>query len=47
MNRTYPQLEIDLSILRGNAQEVIRRCREQHIRVCGVVVAFRQSISQP
>ena len=37
MNRTYPQLEIDLSILRGNAQEVIRRCREQHIRVCGVV----------
>ena len=37
MNRTYPQLEIDLSVLRGNAQQVIRRCREQHIRVCGVV----------
>ena len=38
MNRTSPQLEIDLSILRGNAQEVIRRCIEQYeIHFCGRV----------
>ena len=37
MKRTYPQLEIDLAILRGNARQVIDRCRAQHIRVCGVV----------
>ena len=37
MKRTYPQLEIDLAVLRSNAQQVIRRCRAQNIRVCGVV----------
>ena len=37
MKRTYPQLEIDLAVLRSNAQQVIRRCRAQSIRVCGVV----------
>ena len=29
MKRTYPQLEIDLAVLRSNAQQVIRRCRGQ------------------
>lgn len=37
MNRRYPQLEIDLSALRSNAQHIVRRCHERHIRVCGVV----------
>ena len=37
MKRTYPQLEIDLAVLRSNAQQVIHRCRAQNIRVCGVV----------
>lgn len=37
MNRRYPQLEIDLSALRSNAQHIVRRCHDRHIRVCGVV----------
>ena len=37
MERKYPQLEIDLAALYSNAQQVIRRCQERHIRVCGVV----------
>ena len=37
MERKYPQLEIDLAALRSNAQQVIRRCQDRHIRVCGVV----------
>ena len=36
MNRRYPQLEIDLSALRSNAQHIVRRCHDRHIRVCGV-----------
>ena len=37
MVRKYPQLEVDLSILRSNARQVITRCQQQGIRVCGVV----------
>ena len=37
MIRKYPQLEVDLSILRSNARQVITRCQQQGIRVCGVV----------
>ena len=37
MVRKYPQLEVDLSILRSNAREVITHCQQQGIRVCGVV----------
>lgn len=37
MVRNYPQLEVDLSILRSNARQVITRCQQQGIRVCGVV----------
>ena len=37
MERKYPQLEIDLAALRSNAQQVIRRCQDRQIRVCGVV----------
>lgn len=37
MNRRYPQLEIDLPALRSNAQHIVRRCHDRHIRVCGVV----------
>ena len=37
MNRRYPQLEIDLSALRSNAQHIVLRCHNRHIRVCGVV----------
>lgn len=35
--RQYPCLEIDLDILRRNAREVISRCNDRGIRVCGVV----------
>ena len=37
MVRKYPQLEVDLSILRSNARQVITHCQQQGIRVCGVV----------
>ena len=37
MIRKYPQLEVDLSILRSNARQVITHCQQQGIRVCGVV----------
>ncbi len=37
MVRKYPQLEVDLSILRSNARQVITHCQQQSIRVCGVV----------
>lgn len=37
MVRKYPQLEVDLPILRSNARQVITRCQQQGIRVCGVV----------
>ena len=37
MVRKYPQLEVDLSILRSNARQVITRCQQRGIRVCGVV----------
>lgn len=37
MVRRYPQLEVDLSILRSNARQVITHCQQQGIRVCGVV----------
>ena len=37
MVRNYPQLEVDLSILRSNARQVITHCQQQGIRVCGVV----------
>ena len=37
MVRKYPQLEVDLSILRSNARQIITRCQQQGIRVCGVV----------
>lgn len=37
MVRKYPQLEVDLSILRSNARQVIMHCQQQGIRVCGVV----------
>ena len=37
MVRKYPQLEVDLSILHSNARQVITRCQQQGIRVCGVV----------
>ena len=37
MVRKYPQLEVDLSILRSNARQVITHCQQQGIRVCGGV----------
>lgn len=37
MVRKYPQLEVDLPILRSNARQVITHCQQQGIRVCGVV----------
>ena len=37
MVRKYPQLEVDLSILRSNARQIITHCQQQGIRVCGVV----------
>lgn len=35
--RQYPELEIDLALLRGNAEAVVSRCRARGIRVCGVI----------
>lgn len=35
--RQYPQLEIDLALLRQNAEAVLSRCRARGISVCGVV----------
>lgn len=37
MNRQYPQLEIHLPKLRHNIREVIQRCDEYGINVCGVI----------
>ena len=35
--RQYPELEIDLALLRGNAEALVSRCRARGIRVCGVI----------
>ena len=35
--RQYPELEIDLALLRGNAEALVSRCRARGIRVCGAI----------
>lgn len=37
MERQYPRLRIDLSVIRSNARETISRCRAAGIDVCGVI----------
>lgn len=37
MERQYPRLLVDLSVLRSNAREIISRCRAVGIDVCGVI----------
>ena len=37
MNRQFPCLEVHLDRLYHNARQVISRCEEQGIRVCGVI----------
>ena len=37
MERQYPCLQVDLSLLRSNAREIMSRCRAAGIEVCGVI----------
>ena len=37
MDRQFPRLEVQLGPIRSNARQIITRCREAGIRVCGVI----------